>query len=39
MGQGFFSLLLKDAQETTLFAQPPPALFIVLEILPGDITG
>ena len=37
MGQGFFSLLLQDPQQTALLPQATALLLVVLEVLPIDV--
>ncbi|CAI8420111.1 MAG: Uncharacterised protein [Cyanobium sp. ARS6] len=39
MGQGFLSLLLKNAHQPTLFAQSPAPFFVVLKVFPRHIAS
>ena len=39
VGQGFFCLLLQDAQQAAFFTQVTALLFVVFKLVPGHITA
>ena len=39
IGQRLLGLLLKDAEQAPLFAEPPTHFFVVLKVFPGDVAG
>ena len=39
IGQRLLGLLLKDAEQAPLFAEPATHFFVVLKVFPGDVAG